>query len=102
MTTSPSLFNSTTTAGGYGGHHGSWGTSSSCASSSAALLSQFTAGMGVAGNNKQRSAFAPVIPGLPATPPLTPIAPMGGSSVASSMNPNGAAVAVAPWQQLLS
>ncbi|XP_037787560.1 transcription factor collier-like isoform X2 [Penaeus monodon] len=102
MTTSPSLFNSTTTAGGYGGHHGSWGTSSSCASSSAALLSQFTAGMGVAGNNKQRSAFAPVIPGLPATPPLTPIAPMGSSSVASSMNPNGAAVAVAPWQQLLS
>ncbi|XP_047477520.1 transcription factor collier-like isoform X2 [Penaeus chinensis] len=102
MTTSPSLFNSTSTAGGYGGHHGSWGTSSSCASSSAALLSQFTAGMGVAGNNKQRSAFAPVIPGLPATPPLTPIAPMGGSSVASSMNPNGAAVAVAPWQQLLS
>ncbi|XP_066946368.1 transcription factor collier isoform X4 [Macrobrachium rosenbergii] len=129
MTSSPSLFNSTTT-GGHGAthhyppphphhhhhhhhhhhpHHGSWGSSTgSTSSTSAALLSQFTAGMA----NKQRSAFAPVIPSLPATPPLTPITPMGASTTstasAASMNTNSAvaaaaaAAAASPWQQLLS
>ncbi|KAK7078684.1 Transcription factor COE2 [Halocaridina rubra] len=116
MTSSPSIFNSTTIASGHcnphhyppsNPHHGSWGGSSCSTTSSAALLSQFTAGMA----NKQRSAFAPVIPGLPATPPLTPITPMGGTTMTPSAAMNNssavaaaaaAAASVSPWQQLLS